>query len=199
MQSGNTKTNYIFWESNINNSNFRQVDRIYDGDLYLDPTEDDHLASAAAGIDNSSSVIQNHHQKRSRDNMYEYRDVASAGKLPSKSPLDSTSMRGPSSMGGLTLTTRSGSQQSVRSGISLKELPISPSKDSFDKGALKYSERSVDTNPKGRYEDTRSMASSKSKETIGTPSDPAAPVPSVRNNLKSSRTHLIQGIPQTEV
>lgn len=102
-------------------------------------------------------------------------------------------------MGGLTLTTRSGSQQSVRSGISLKELPISPSKDSFDKGALKYSERSVDTNPKGRYEDTRSMASSKSKETIGTPSDPAAPVPSVRNNLKSSRTHLIQGIPQTEV
>lgn len=175
------------------------MDRIYDGDIYLDPAEDEHLASAAAGIDNSSSVIQNHHQQRSRENMYEYRDASSAGKLPSKTPLDSTSMRGPSSMGGLTMTTKSGSQQSVRSGISLKESPISPtSKDSFEKGTLKYSERSVDTNPKGRYEDTRSMTSSRSKDTIGT-SDPGAPVPSVRSNLKSSRTHLIQGIPQTEV
>lgn len=171
------------------------MDRIYDGDIYLDPAEDEHLASAVAGIDNSS-VIQNHHQQRSRENMYEYRDASSAGKLPSKSPLDGTSMRGPSSMGGLTLTTRSSSQQSVRSGISLKESPTS-NKDSFDKGTLKYSERSVDTNPKGRYDDTKSVASSRSKDTIGT--DPAAPVPSARTNLKSSRTHLIQGIPQTEV
>lgn len=104
----------------------------------------------------------------------------------------------------MTQTTRTGSQSSLRSGISLKEsiAPTTPSsKDTtFDKSA-KFSERSVDTNPKGKYDDSRNLLQTyeKSSNSINVEKPSLTPVPSTRKSLKSSKTHLIEGIPQTEV
>lgn len=185
---------------------FRQADRFYDGDIFIDPAE---LEREQGGIENNS-VIQNH-PLRSRDNLYEYRDAPS-GKL-TKSQQDTQSLRSPSSLG-MTHTTRTttGSQNSLRSAISLKDTAITPTstiKDStsFDK-SLKYSERSVDTNPKGssgKYDDSRNLLTTyaKSRDTINSSSmdhkPSSTPVPSSRKNAKTNRTHLIEGIPQTEV
>lgn len=55
---------------------------------------------------------------RSRDNIYEYRDSPSTKTLASKAHTDTTSLRSPSS---LAMTQKSGSQASIKSGISLKE------------------------------------------------------------------------------
>lgn len=178
--------------------------------MFIDPAELDREASATGGIENSS-VIQNH-PIRSRDNLYEFRDTPMTGKLQSKSLQDNHSIRSPSSLAMTTTqTTRSGSQNSLRSAISLKESAITTptSKDStaFDK-SQKYSERSVvETNPKGKYDDSRNLLTTydKSRDTISSvaSSEPktstTTPVPSTRKSLKSSRTHLIEGIPQTEV
>lgn len=187
----------------------RQADRFYDGDMFIDPAELDREANTTGGIENSS-VIQNH-PIRSRDNLYEFRDTPMTGKLQSKSLQDTHSIRSPSSLAMTTTqTTRSGSQNSLRSAISLKESVITtPSKDAaaFDK-SQKYSERSVvETNPKGKYDDSRNLLTTydKSRDTISSvaSSEPktstTTPVPSTRKSLKSSRTHLIEGIPQTEV
>lgn len=108
----------------------------------------------------------------------------------------------------MTQTTKTGSQNSLRSAISLKDTAISPtSKDSstFEKN-LKYSERSVDTNPKGsKYDDSKNLLNNydKSREALSSSSldrkQGSTPVPSTRKSLKTSKTHLIEGIPQTEV
>lgn len=200
----------------------RQADRFYDGDIFIDPNEDDQIAhslrpaSTAAGIDNiAGSIAIPSQAMRSRDNMYEYRDKSSGKKMPAGGdPLSMT--RAPSSVGGLTAltqTTRSGSQSSLRSAISLKESvslaqPTSPTSDK----SMKFSERSVDMNPRGRYEDTRSTAAStvtaKSlRPDVGDETHrpqkqrngATTPVPTARKQQSASRTHLIEGIPQTEV
>lgn len=116
-------------------------------------------------------------------------------------------MRSPSSLT-MTQTTKTGSQNSLRSAISLKDTAISPtSKDSttFEKN-LKYSERSVDPNPKGsKFDDSKNLLNNydKSREALSTTSldrkQGSTPVPSTRKSLKTSKTHLIEGIPQTEV
>ncbi|XP_037047980.1 cholinesterase isoform X2 [Bradysia coprophila] len=154
----------------------RQTDRFYDGDMFIDQSE----IERDDGIENH--IIQNPSRG---ENIYQYRDTPS-GK-PTKSHQDSHSIRSPSSLT-MTQTTKTGSQNSLRSAISLKDTAVSPtSKDSstFEKN-LKYSERSVDPNPNGsKYDDNRQQG--------------PTPVPSTRKSLKTSKTHLIEGIPQTEV
>lgn len=117
---------------------------------------------------------------------------------------DSTSVRSPSSLGVTTLKT--GSQSSIRSaGTSLKESPTTLKESiSFDK-SHKYSDRSVESNPKGKYDDSRNLLSTydKSREILSSSpietKSATTPVPTARKNLKNSRTHLVEGIPQTEV
>lgn len=70
-----------------------------------------------SGIDNAH-MVTNHHAIRSRDNIYEYRDSPSSKTLASKAMTETTSLRSPSS---LAMTQKSGSQSSLKSGISMKE------------------------------------------------------------------------------
>lgn len=172
-------------------SNCRQTDRFYDGDIFIDAGED----RDGIGIENTAA--QNH-PLRSRDNIYEFKDSKQ-----SKSLQDTSSVRSPSSLG--VTTTKTGSQSSLRSaGISLKESPTTLKESiSFDK-SHKYSDRSVETNPKGKYDDSRNLLSTydKSREALTaspTENKSTTPVPTARKNLKNSRTHLVEGIPQTEV
>lgn len=179
----------------------READRFYDGDLFVDAGESDGVL----GIENTGAQT---HPIRSRDNIYEFKDAK-----PMKTMQDSSSLRSPSSIA-ITdkTTTRSGSQASLRSGaISLKESPGTPTGKeniNFEKNLNKFSERSVEANPKGKYDDSRNLLSSyeKSREMLSSsPVDTKSiassvtPVPSARKNIKSSKTHLIEGIPQTEV
>ncbi|XP_060666531.1 acetylcholinesterase [Drosophila nasuta] len=94
----------------------RQSDRFYDEDVFINgeglETEPD-----PRGVDNAH-MVTNHHALRSRDNIYEYRDSPSTKTLASKAHTDTTSLRSPSS---LAMTQKSGSQASLKSGISLKE------------------------------------------------------------------------------
>lgn len=94
----------------------RQSDRFYDEDVFIhgdgmEPEQEQR------GVDNSH-MVTNHHAMRSRDNIYEYRDSPSTKTLASKAHTDTTSLRSPSS---LAMTQKSGSQASIKSGISLKE------------------------------------------------------------------------------
>lgn len=174
----------------------RQADRFYDGDIFIDQSE----IERDDGIENH--IIQNPSRG---ENIYQYRDTP-AGKQ-TKSQQDAQSLRSPSSLT-MTQTTKTGSQNSLRSAISLKDTAISPtSKDSstFEKN-LKYSERSVDTNPKGsKYDDSKNLLNNydKSREALSSSSldrkQGSTPIPSTRKSLKTSKTHLIEGIPQTEV
>lgn len=169
------------------------MDRFYDGDIFLDAGESDVL-----GIENKGAQS---HPLRTPDNIYEFKDSK-----PPRSTHDTTSLRSPSSIG-VTHTTKSGSQSSLHSGgISLKESPVTPlARDLTDKSS-KFSDRSVSTNPRGKYDDSRNLLNNygKSQETFSddTASEykPATtPIPSARKNVKSSKTHLVEGVPQTEV
>lgn len=174
----------------------RQADRFYDGDIFMDAGESD----AVLGIENKGAHT---HPLRTPDNIYEFKDTK-----PPKLIHDSASLRSPSSMG-ITQTTKAGSQSSL-SAISLKESPVTPiPRDITDKSS-KFSDRSISTNPRGRYEDGRNLLSNqnKSRETMtdDSPSEhktSLTPIPTARKSIatsiKSSKTHLIEGIPQTEV
>lgn len=174
---------------------FRQADRFYDGDIFIDAGESD----AVLGIENKGAQTN---PLRTPDNVYEFQD-----KKPPKLIQDTTSLRSPSSLG-ITQTTKTNSQSSLHSGaISLKESPVTPSpRDTIDKNS-KFSERNVSTNPRGRYDDGRNLLNNyeKSRETISTDESlteyklSTTPVPTARKSIKSSKTHLIEGIPQTEV
>lgn len=175
---------------------FRQADRFYDGDIFIDAGED----RDGIGIENTAA--QTHPLAiRSRDNIYEFKDSKGA-----KSLQDTTSIRSPSSLG--VTTTKTGSQSSLRSaGTSLKESPSTLKESiSFDK-SHKFSDRIVESNPKGKYDDSRNLLSTydKSREALSSSpieikSTSTTPVPSARKSIKnSSRTHLVEGIPQTEV
>lgn len=169
----------------------RQADRFYDGDIFADAVE----SEAVIGIENKGA--QNH-ALRTQDNIYDFKDVKSA-----KSLQDSMSIRSPSSIG-ITQTTKLGSQSSLHSGaISLKESPTTPTPRDIDK-SNKFN--GVSTNPRGKYDDSRNLLSSygKSRESfnddVPIESKPSTtPIPTARKSLKSSKTHLIEGIPQTEV
>lgn len=180
----------------------RQADRFYDGDIFIDAGESD----AVLGIENKGA--QQQLPLRTPDNIYEFKDV----KPPKSGMVDSTSLRSPSSLG-ITHTTKTNSQTSLQSGaISLKESPVTTlPRDIADKGgsSSKLSERSLSTHPRGgKYDDGRTLLSNyeKSRETMTDDSSteiqkPASttPIPTARKTIKSSKTHLIEGIPQTEV
>lgn len=159
------------------------------------------------GIENKGAQTQ--HPLRTPDNIYEFKDVKST----KSGMVDSTSLRSPSSLG-ITHTTKTNSQTSLQSGaISLKESPVTTlPRDIGDKtSSNKLSERSLSTNPRGgnKYEDGRTLLSNygKSRETmtddsstdIQKPPSSTTPIPTARKTIKSSKTHLIEGIPQTEV
>lgn len=177
---------------------FRQADRFYDGDIFIDAGESD----AVLGIENKGAQ-----SLRTTDNIYEFKDTK-----PPKSIQDSVSLRSPSSLG-ITQTTKTSSQTSLHSGaISLKESPISPTPRDITDKSNKSSERSILSHPRGggsgggKYDDGRNLLSSyaKSRETIsdGSPTDTkpsTTPIPTARRSIKSSKTHLIEGVPQTEV
>lgn len=209
--------------------NYRQADRFYDGDIYLDPTESDR-DPGVTGIENN--LIQSQ-PLRSRENIYDYRDTNGGGssggggggnytKSEKSSLPDATlSIRSPSS---LTHTTKTGSQNSIRSGISLKDSTTAPStivqkSKEIDHNAIKYTERLVETDPKGgKYDNGKNMKNlnnnnnnKSSRENLTNSNNNIIienkaiiqqPVPTVRNKLPTkttSKTHLIEGIPQTEV
>lgn len=170
------------------------------------------------GIENNLSQV---HPLRSRENLYDYRD-SPAGKM-TKLPIETASLRSPSSLA-ITQTTKSGSQSSLRSAISLKETPSIQKQTNFDR-TIKYTEKSIDdsTLPKkngsNKFDaeknsnlytqyDKRSREYLNSSSESSVPSQVGAPIPSLRKTIsptpttvttKSSRTHLIEGIPQTEV
>lgn len=172
----------------------RQVDRFYDGDIFIDAGESDVL-----GIENKGAQS---HPLRTPDNIYEFKDSK-----PPRSMQDSASIRSPSSIG-ITHTTKLGSQSSLQSGaISLKESPVTPSPRDLTDKSSKFSDRSISTNPRGKYDDSRNLLNNygKSHETF-TDESPSSehnrsttPIPSARKNVKTSKTHLVEGIPQTEV
>lgn len=178
----------------------RQADRFYDGDIFIDAGESD----AVLGIENKGAQTQ--HPLRTPDNIYEFKDV----KPPKSGMVDSTSLRSPSSLG-ITHTTKTSSQASLQSGaISLKESPVTTlPRDITDKSSSsKLSERSLSTHPRsGKYDDGRTLLSNyeKSRETMTDESSTeiqkpsTTPIPTARKTLKSSKTHLVEGIPQTEV
>lgn len=139
---------------------------------------------------------------RTTDNIYEFKDTK-----PPKSMQDSTSLRSPSSLG-ITQTTKTNSQTSLHSGaISLKESPVTPTPRDITDKSSKFSDHSISTNPRGRYDNNgRSLLNNynKSRETMSDESPTeykpsTTPVPTARKSIKSSKTHLIEGIPQTEV
>lgn len=176
---------------------FREANRYYDNDIFmLDNPE-------AEQVSIQNNVVQSQPIK-SRDNIYDYRDTPST-KMMVKTPIDSNSVRSPSSIGNNTQTaSKFGSQGSIRSAISTKDSTISPvSRDATIE--KKTFERGIDTDSTrsgNRYEDTRSLLKrEKSKDSIVTSTSserkPTTPVPASRRNL--SKTHLIDGIPQTEV
>ena len=151
------------------------------------------------GIENKGAQT---HALRTPDNIYEFKDTK-----PPKSIQDTASLRSPSSLG-ITHTTKTSSQTSLQSGaISLKESPVTLTpRDITDKSSGKFSERSISTNPRGRYDDGRNLLNNygKSRETISDDSPTeykpsTTPVPTARKSIKSSKTHLIEGVPQTEV
>lgn len=137
---------------------------------------------------------------RSRDNIYEYKD------LPvKKSQSDLNSIRSPSSVGmtQMTNTTKvSGSQSSLKSAISMKESSSSKDFRTLEKKD-KYLEREVDVkSDKSEPTDKASVIStSTSSSTIKKDFITSSPVPQARKprNINSSRTILDGGIPQTEV
>lgn len=185
---------------------FSNSDRYFDGDIFMNDAPE---SERDVGIENS---IGQNHPLRSRENLYEYRD-SPAGKM-TKLPIETASLRSPSSIA-ITQTTKSGSQSSLRSAISLKENPNIQRETNFDKN-IKYSEKMVDdqvsskSGSGGKYEDNKNLLGTYDKRSreflTSSPVDgkpQSTPVPAARKTtaatLKSSRTHLIEGIPQTEV
>lgn len=174
--------------------NSRQADRFYDGDIFVDAGESD----AVLGIENKGAQTN---PLRTPDNIYEFKDAK-----PAKTGIDSVSLRSPSSLG-ITQTTKTSSQTSLQSGaISLKESPVTTlPRDHTDK-SNKLTDRNISTNPRGKYDDGRNLLSNygKSRETMTDESltehkPSTTPVPTARKSIKSSKTHLIEGVPQTEV
>lgn len=144
------------------------------------------------GIENN---VTQAHPLRSNDNIYEYRDSPGKKKIPT----EISSIRSPSSLAMTQASGKSASRDSLKSAISMKE----STKDiNFDKNS-KYSERLVDDpSLKGRY-DSRNLLSREfltSSPIESKSSRVSTPVPASRKALKSaSKTHLVEGVPQTEV
>lgn len=153
------------------------------------------------GIENKGA--QSHPSLRSRDNIYEFKDSK-----PPKSIQDSASIRSPSSIGTTLQTTKTGSQSSLQSGaLSLKESPVTPLPRDITDKSNKFIERTVSAHPRGKYDDSRNLLSNyeKSREALTDSSSPiqtkpsTTPIPTARKSIKSSKTHLVEGVPQTEV
>lgn len=169
----------------------RQADRFYDGDIFIDAGESDGVL----GIENAAAQS---HPLRSRDNIYEFKDTKPLKSLPDAT----SSIRSPSSVG-ITHSTKTSSQSSIGA-ISLRESPMTPtSKDGIEKG----NKTSVSAHPKGgKYDDSRNLLDNYAKSSDALPTSDAekikaatTPIPSARKIDKTSRTHLVEGVPQTEV
>ncbi|XP_038110075.1 cholinesterase isoform X1 [Culex quinquefasciatus] len=194
----------------------RQSDRFYDEGVFV--VDNPESERGDVGIDNN--VLQ---AQPLRQNIYEYRDSPSKyGKHPP--PTDAGSIRSPSSLGTMHTTGKSisGSQSSLRSAISMKEVSVSPaprSETNFDRN-IRYAERGVDTevqkNGGGKYQrsDSKGALNDKAREfATSTPIEPVSrsqqptPQPTTGRGSRAgfdrsnnaSRTNLIEGIPQTEV
>lgn len=159
------------------------------------------------GIDNTIAS----QPLKSRENVYDFRDTPTPATKMTKTA-ETMSVRSPSSLSN-TQTTKFGSQGSLRSAISLKDSTMSPVSpvSTLDKGSSKYSERGVDVESRassnGRYDDSSRLIT-KSKENIVSTNPhgdhrPLRPIAANRSTAarvtNSSKTHLIDGIPQTEV
>lgn len=176
----------------------RQSDRFYDEDFFMADGAESEREQHPGGIENAH-MVQNHHAQRSAQNIYEYRDSPSKG--TTKSHTDTTSVRSPSSLT-MTQTIKSGSQASLRSGISLKESNITPipKETNFERNISNGDHKNGNS---GKHEEKTLLGREfmTSSPVDGPPSQKSSttPVPSTRKNLKSSRTHLIEGVPQTSV
>ncbi|XP_055902454.1 neuroligin-2 [Eupeodes corollae] len=203
----------------------RQTDRFYDEDVFInDGHELDRdgrsVVSSPSGIDNAH-MVTNHHVVRSRDNIYEFRDSPSTKTLATKSQTDTTSVRAPSSL------AKTGSQTSLKSGISLKESigPYSVKDGNYPslKKPLKMESEPrsgrniasvVANGKKPPVEEKRLLQREPISSTPMTekPTNPinsrsTTPVPVARSTTPAvvamkpaaSRTQLIEGIPQTSV
>ncbi|EDW40004.1 GL15437 [Drosophila persimilis] len=195
----------------------RQSDRFYDEDVFingegLEPEPDPR------GVDNAH-MVTNHHAMRSRDNIYEYRDSPSSKTLASKAHTDTTSLRSPSS---LATTQKSGSQASLKSGISLKETNGSLVKS--ERAATPRSQTNGTTAKAGPVEEKRllhplsstpvpqlqSEPTKRAPASVSGSSRSTTPVPSARTTTTTAtlssqpaaqprRTQLVEGVPQTSV
>lgn len=170
------------------------------------------------GVDNAH-MVTNHHALRSRDNIYEYRDSPSSKTLASKAQTDTTSLRSPSS---LAMTQKSGSQASLKSGISLKETNGSLTKSVSARSQVNGN----GTTAKSAVEEKRLLQPLSSTPVPQLQAEPAkrvptaasvsgssrstTPVPSARTTTTTAtlssqpapqprRTQLVEGVPQTSV
>lgn len=158
------------------------------------------------GIDNNLSQA---HPLRSRDNLYEYRDapikIVKSGHMS-----DATSLNSPSSLGAMNTMKIGSSQSSLPSAISMKgggdSLSKSESEAQSDRSNIKISNKNLVYNAnKSRSKEylANKPSSPAAESTITTTtkssSGKSTPIPGPRTALSKSRTHLIEGIPQTEV
>ncbi|KRG02818.1 acetylcholinesterase [Drosophila mojavensis] len=199
----------------------RQSDRFYDEDVFING-EGMEPEPDPRGVDNAH-MVTNHHAMRSRDNIYEYRDSPSTKTLASKAQTDTTSLRSPSS---LAMTQKSGSQASLKSGISLKETNGSLVKS--ERAATPRSQTNGSAAKAAPIEEKRLLqplsstpvAQLQAEPMKRTPAAPASvisgssrsttPVPSARTTTTTAtltaqpavqprRTQLVEGVPQTSV
>uniref|UniRef100_A0A1B0EU02 Carboxylesterase type B domain-containing protein n=1 Tax=Lutzomyia longipalpis TaxID=7200 RepID=A0A1B0EU02_LUTLO len=163
----------------------RQSDRFYDGDVFM---VDNTGADGDAGIENISQT----HPLRSRENIYEFRDT------PKKSgpPTDISSVRSPSSLA-TNPTAKSGSQSSLKSAISLKEGAQNGRDGNYDRNLNNKGKGSDGKNLLADFEKSREAMTS-SPVDVKTSSH-GIPIPASRKTVKTSKTQLVEGVPQTEV
>ncbi|KAH8325093.1 hypothetical protein KR074_010616 [Drosophila pseudoananassae] len=201
----------------------RQSDRFYDEDVFING-EGMEPEPDTRGVDNAH-MVTNHHALRSRDNIYEYRDSPSSKTLASKAQTDTTSLRSPSS---LAMTQKSGSQASLKSGISLKETNGSLTKSVSARSQGNGNGTAVKSAAAGPIEEKRLLQPLSSTPVPQLQAEPAkrvptaasvsgssrstTPVPSARTTTTTTtatlssqpapqprRTQLVEGVPQTSV
>lgn len=141
------------------------------------------------GIENISQT----HPLRSRENIYEYRDSPTKKSGP---PTDISSIRSPSSLATTQISAKTGSQSSLKSAMSLKEGAQNGKDSTYDRNL----------NNKGKGSDSRNLLADFEKSREAMTSSPVdgvktagTPIPATRKVVKTSKTQLVEGVPQTEV
>ncbi|XP_055713537.1 cholinesterase [Phlebotomus papatasi] len=165
----------------------RQSDRFYDGDVFM--VDNTGADGDGGGIENISQT----HPLRSRENIYEYRDSPTKKSGP---PTDISSIRSPSSLATTQISAKTGSQSSLKSAMSLKEGAQNGKDSTYDRNL----------NNKGKGSDSRNLLADFEKSREAMTSSPVdgvktagTPIPATRKVVKTSKTQLVEGVPQTEV